>query len=469
LVSSESAARATASDAALTRAIDRYNALCADPSLVDRKIIAAFCDAMRMRGLTFDGSPQCRSLRPAFLSYDRVAELGAAVRAMSAAFAVIERRALDDPSVARELGLSSDEAALAAVDPGYEGSTAVSRLDTFFDERVQVVEYNADSPAGMSYDAGQAHLVRDLPVMRRFMEEYDVEHVAADRGLRESLLSVWAEFRRRRAPDASPVPTVAIVDLAGAPTTAEFHLVARDFGEHGVKAAVCSPEELTYDGKELRAGGSHVDLVYRRLLVADFFAHYDLRHPLAAAYRDGAVCVASSFRCKFTHKKMALAMMCDPAKRTWFDENQLDAIARLVPHTSSLDGDAVGHAVENRSSLVLKPNDDYGGRNVIVGWECDDASWRAAVESAARAGGFVVQSRATAHFEDFPIFDPDAPELGYRIQRLLADCNPFIFRNGEVGGYLTRLSPSSIVNVARGGQAIPTFVICPRADAPQTP
>ena len=28
--------------------------------------------------------------------------------------------------------------------------------------------------------------------------------------------------------------------------------------------------------------------------------------------------------------------------------------------------------------------------------------------SAARAGGFVVQSRACAHFEDFPIFDPDS-------------------------------------------------------------
>lgn len=469
MASSESAAHATASDAALTRAVDRYNALCADPSLVDPKIITAFCDAMRTQGLTFDGSPQCRSLRPAFLSYDRVAELTAAVRTLAGAFLVIERRALADPSVARELGLSADEAALAAVDPGYEGSTAVSRLDTFFDERVQVVEYNADSPAGMSYDAGQALLVRDLPVMQRFMDEYYVEHVAADRGLRESLLSVWEEFRRRRAPKSAAIPTVAIVDLAGAPTTAEFHLVALDFEQHGVRAAVCSPEELTYDGTELRTGGSRVDLVYRRLLVSDFLAHYDLRHPLAAAYRNGAVCVASSFRCKFTHKKMALAMMCDPAKRAWFDPSQHDAIARLVPHTSPVDGDTVGHAVEHRTSLVLKPNDDYGGRNVIVGWECDEASWRAAVESAARLGGFVVQSRAAAHYEDFPIFDPDAPELGYRIQRLLADCNPFIFRNGEVGGYLTRLSPSSIVNVARGGQAIPTFVISPRADDPQTP
>ena len=424
---------------------------------------------MRMRGLTFDGSPQCRSLRPAFLSRDRVSELGAAVKALSAAFRVIERRALADPSVARELGLSDDEAALAAVDPGYEGSTAVSRLDTFFDDCVQVVEYNADSPAGMSYDAGQARLIRDLPVMQRFMDEYDVEHVAADGELRESLLSVWAEFRQRRAPGASAIPTVAIVDLAGAPTTAEFHLVASDLEANGVPAAVCSPEDLTYDGSALRAGGKRVDLVYRRLLVSDFLAHYDLRHPLAAAYRDGIVCVASSFRCKFTHKKMALAMMSDPAKRSWFDGPTRDAIAQLVPRTSSLDGDAINYAVENQTSLVLKPNDDYGGRNVIVGWECEESAWRVALEGAARTGDYVVQSRAAAHFEDYPIFDPAAPELGYRIQRLLADCNPFIFRNGEVGGYLTRLSPSSIVNVARGGQAIPTFIIAPRANGSQTP
>jgi hypothetical protein len=321
----------------------------------------------------------------------------------------------------------------------------------------------------MSYDAGQARLVRDLPVMQRFMEEFDVQHIAADRGLRESLLSVWAEFRRRRMPDGVAIPAVAIVDLAGAPTTAEFHLVARDLAAHGVPASVCSPEDLTYDGATLRAGGLRVDLVYRRLLVSDFLAHYDLRHPLAAAYMDGAVCVASSFRCKFAHKKMALAIMCDPNKRAWFDEAQLDAIAALVPLTFGLGPGDIGRAIEDRRSLVLKPNDDYGGRNVIVGWECDDAAWRTSIEEAAHRGGFVIQSRAAARYEDFPIFDPDAPERGHRLQRLLTDCNPFIFRNGEVGGYLTRLSPSAIVNVARGGQAIPTFVISPRADALQTP
>jgi hypothetical protein len=459
------AARATASDAALTRAIDRYNALCADPSLVDQRVIASLSDAMRHNGLTFDGYPQCRSLRPAFLSADRVAELKAAVATLASAFAIIERRALADPSVARELGLSADEMAMAAVDPGYDGPTAVSRLDTFFDDHIQVVEYNADSPAGMSYDAGQARLVRELAVMQRFMEEYDVEHVPADRGLRVSLLSAWNEFRERRMPGADAVPTVAIVDLAGAPTTAEFHLVARDFEAHGVNAFVCSPEELTYDGTTLRAGGTRVDLVYRRLLVSDFFAHYDVRHPLAAAYSDGKVCVASSFRCKFAHKKMALAIMCDPAKRAWFDDVQRAAIARLVPQTSALDRSAIGAAVDHRQTLVLKPNDDYGGRNVIVGWECEPAAWRSAVEDAAAAGGFVIQSRASARFEDFPVFDPDAPQRGHRIQRLLADCNPFIFRNGEVGGYLTRLSPTAIVNVARGGQAIPTFVITPKESA----
>jgi hypothetical protein len=162
---------------------------------------------------------------------------------------------------------------------------------------------------------------------------------------------------------------------------------------------------------------------------------------------------------------MALEMMCDPAKRSWFDDVQFAAIERLVPQTSALDRSAMDAAIEHRQTLVLKPNDDYGGRNVIVGWECEPAAWRRAIEGAAAAGGFVIQSRASARFEDFPVFDPDAPQRGHRIQRLLADCNPFIFRHGEVGGYLTRLSPTAIVNVARGGQAIPTFVITPRESA----
>ena len=413
---------------------------------------------MRSAGLTFAGKPQCRSLRPAFITRERAAALREVTRLVFDALEAVEERALRDRSFARSLGLTDDELELAAIDPGYDGSTAVSRLDMFFDDRPVAIEYNADSPAGMSYDAGQARIALDLPPMQRFASKHSVEHLAADAALRESLLSVWREYRARRAPSAPESPTVAIVDVADAPTTAEFHLVASDLKAHGVEALVAAPEDLTFDGSALYAGAKPVHMVYRRLLVSDFLARYGPGHPLAAAYRAGLACVASSFRCKIAHKKLAFAALVDPAVQLGFDEGRRESLFPLIPPTFRLGEGIKASALQAQALSVLKPNDDYGGRGVLAGWECTSEEWRAALDAALN-DDYVVQFRAPARYEDFPIFDPDAPEKGVRLERLLVDCNPFVFRNGEMGGLLTRLSPTAVVNVARGGQAVPTFVV----------
>lgn len=460
--SSEYAALATRDARFVRRAAARYHELCADDALAGPHVIASFVAAMRERGLTFAGRPQCRSLRPYFVTPGQVAKLREAVAALSSAFDVLDRRALRDPQLAFDLGLSPAERALMAVDPGYEGGAVVSRFDMFFDLEPSAIEYNADSPAGVSYEAGQAELMARTPVFERFASEFGISHLAGDRALREALLAVWAEFRHNVMPQRPALPTVAIVDLPNASTTAEFQLVARDLLAHGVGAMIVSPDELSFDGQALRARGAEIDLVYRRLLVAEFLARYDLTHPLAQAYVQRKVCVASSFRCKIAHKKYALAAMCDPRNAGWFDERQRAAIADLIPLTLALTSDgARDAALHERADWVLKPNDAYGGVDVVLGSELDDAAWERALDDALGAG-YVVQRRVAPRVEEFPVFDPDAPERGWRLETVLADCNPFVFR-GALGGLLARLSTEPIVNVTRGGQAIPTFVISPTA------
>jgi hypothetical protein len=453
-----SAARATAPDDALARSVERYNALCLDPKVVSPALIADFADSMRAAGLTFGGKLQCRSLRPAFITKERLAVLRDATRVIVDALELVEEKALEDRSFARSLGLSDAEIALAAIDPGYSGSTAVSRLDMYFDDEPDAIEYNADSPAGMAYEAGQARIAMGLPPMQRFAAEQRVDHLPVDVALREALLSVWHEFRERRAPHAPTSPTIAIVDMADAPTTAEFHLVARDLNDHGIAAIVASPDDLRYDGAALFVGGTRVHMVYRRLLVSDFLARYGLDHPLAAAYRHGGTCVASSFRCKIAHKKLALAAIVDEYNPLGLSDSQCEVLYQLIPPTIRLTESNRAVALMSQQLNVLKPNDSYGGRGVVVGWECSADEWRSAID-AATDGEYVLQIRAMARYEMFPIFDPDAPETGVRLERLLVDCNPFVFRDGELGGLLTRLSPTAIVNVARGGQAVPTFVV----------
>jgi uncharacterized circularly permuted ATP-grasp superfamily protein len=447
-------------DAWLARAVERYHELCTDQKLAGPEVVAGFVQGQLDAGLTFGGVVQCRSLRPSFITRERLEALRRAVTSLWSAFRAIESRAVDDASLATELGLSADERVLASFDPGYADATIVSRLDTYFDERPKVLEYNADSPAGMSYQAGQAELMRRLPVMSRFSHEFELEELRSDITLRETLLDVWREFAVGKGKGVGLMPSIAIVDLAGAATSAEFHLVARDFEQHGIPALIATPQDLSYTDGRLRACGRVVDLVYKRLLVADFLAHYDLRHPLVQAYADGAVCMASSFRCTIAHKKKALAVLANPRHAAWFTDVERAAISDLLAKTYPI-GEVDRSALESaRTSWALKPNDAHGGEGVVLGWECDDAQWRSALDVAER-GDYVVQERVEPTHGTYPIFDADAPQKGAKMRTLIEDCNAYVFR-GSLGGILTRLSEAAVINVSRGGQAIPTFVLFPR-------
>jgi uncharacterized circularly permuted ATP-grasp superfamily protein len=445
-------------DAWLARAVDRYHELCADPSLAGPDVVAEFVGAQRASGLTFGGAVQCRSLRPAFITPERLAALRSSVTALWGALCVLETRAQRDATLAADLGLSADERALVAIDPGYDDATVVSRLDTYFDAGPRVLEYNADSPAGMSYQAGQASLIRKLPVMARFATEYRLQQLRADVALRETLLAVWAQFARRKG-IADAKPSVAIVDLAAAATSPEFRLVAQDLADHGVQAVIATPDDLRYEQGALLAFGRRVDLVYKRLLVADFLARYDLDHPLIRAYADGAACVASSFRCVITHKKKALFALRDPRHASWFSDEQRRAIEEHIALTWPLEARSRVELEAARADSVLKPNDAHGGENVVLGWECDDAQWRSALD-VAEQGEYVIQQRVAPTRGRYPVFDAEAPHLGAELRTLIEDCNAYVFR-GALGGILTRLSDAEVINVSRGGQAIPTFVLQP--------
>ncbi len=451
-------------DEFLARAIDRYHELCKDASLAGPDVVQAFVQAQLDAKLTFGGVVQCRSLRPALLTAERLRELERAVELLWQAFRQIEERALRDPSLAVALGLTEQERLLAKIEPGYRDATVVSRLDTYFRERPLVLEYNADSPAGISYQAGQTALMRQTPVFARFCQEYRLEEMHADTSLRETLLEVWREFadaRRGRhagADGPSSVPTIAVVDLAGAATGPEFELVVRDLRKHDIPAFIAAPEDLRYESGELRAFGKRIDMVYKRLLVADFLAHFDLQHPLIRAYADGAVCVASSFRCTIAHKKKALAILKDPARAGWFSAEQRHAIETLVPNTWAADSFANSDgAARPQNGLLLKPNDAHGGDGITLGWDVDAGTWLAARADATH-NGFVVQERVEPRMSTYPIFDLSAPADGAKLQTLIEDCNAYVFR-GRLGGVLTRLSQQPVINVSKGGQAVPTFVL----------
>src|SRR5262249_9116915 len=145
--------------------------------------------------------------------------------------------------------------------------------------------------------------------------------------LRETLLNVFREWGAARAPN------IAILDWKNLPTEHEFVLLRDAFAAHGIRAIICSPDELEFTGSRLRCGDFRIDLVYKRILVHEFLARYDESHPLIRAYRDRAVCLVNPFRCKILHKKASFEMLTDERNQKWFSRTEHDAILRSVPWT----------------------------------------------------------------------------------------------------------------------------------------
>jgi uncharacterized circularly permuted ATP-grasp superfamily protein len=105
---------------------------------------------------------------------------------------------------------------------------------------------------------------------------------------------------------------------------------------------------------------------------------------------------------------------------------------------------------------VLKPNDEYGGTGVTLGWETAETAWDEAIERAVRESdrGWVAQERINIRRERFPVCDGDTV-----VERdMLVDFAPYLFR-GRVAGFLTRLSATGLANVTSGGGQVPAFVV----------
>jgi len=218
-----------------------------------------------------------------------------------------------------------------------------------------------------------------------------------------------------------------------------------------------------YPAIGLAGGAFHIDLVYKRVIIHEFLARYGDTHPLVRAYVNHDVCLVNPFRCKIMHKKAVFEMLTDEQCRGWFTRSEQEAIRRSVPWTrrgadrkTTREGRKIGlldFIRRNRSCLVLKPNDDYGGHGVHFGAQLDEHEWDNAIQTTLSAD-YIVQDALDLHPEVFPIFS----ETDWKLQPMFVDTNPFLFR-GKVCGAMVRLSATPIVNVTSGGAETGFFVL----------
>ena len=443
-------------------AVARYHELLANNDLAEASRVL-LDQGLENAKLIFGGRRLSPYLRPHFVLETDFARICEICETVWSAIQKVKDAAVVDPNVVDDLGLTEIERDLVAIDPGYTAVSPTSRLDSFLTQSAySFVELNGESPAGIAYADAAYDIFSSLPVMQEFAKTYNVRPMYGKSLMLEVLLSSYQEYLGRK-PERPPC--IAIIDLADVPTVKEFELFREFFEKSGYPSVICTPQQLEFSNNRLSVSGQEIDIVYKRLLVNEYLPIVKEYPALLDAYRAGAICMVNSFRSKLIHKKALFAVLTDPKHAALFSQPELDAIKAHVPWTRVVRDertDYFGRDVNlldfiraDGERMVLKPNDDYGGHGITIGWNIDQRGWDEAINDALANGDYLVQERVPTARETFPALTDDG-QVEFAEQ--LVDLDPLLF-NGKVGSAFTRLSFTELANVSSGGGMVPTYII----------
>ena len=444
-----------------SRAVHDYNALIErEPRLLEESR-AFLTERLNEVRFVFGGRMLSPYLRPHFVTRDDWQRISTACETVFSAIEKVGRAMPTDALMLQQIGLTDGERELVAIDPGYDDVSVTSRLDSFLtSDKYQFVELNAECPAGIAYQDVAAEMFLELPLMRQFRQGHAVTPMYCREHLLDALVRIYQRVR-----GSGVRPNIGIVDYKGLPTQREFELFKEYFESRGYNATIADPRDLEVREGKLHHGDFRIDLVYRRVLATELLEKIDECRAFVDAYRSGAAVYVNSFRTTYVHKKMLFGVLTDQRHQHYFTDIEREAIRQSVPWTRRVEQTATTHAGDqidlldfvrrNRSTLVLKPNDDYGGHGIYIGWESDERAWDQAIEKAL-VEDYLVQERVTTSREIFPYVNAEAGEV-QMIEQLL-DLDPLLFF-GRVRGAFTRLSSSSLANVTSGAGMVPTMLV----------
>lgn len=194
------------------------------------------------------------------------------------------------------------------------------------------------------------------------------------------------EYRRQRG--LSHLQTVAIVDADPEHQYLypEFILTKAMLERAGIKAFICSPEDLHFDGHELTVEGAKIDLVYNRH--TDFYLTGVEMARLRQAYASGAVVLTPNPHHHALYANKAnLVSLSDPefiAKLALGDEQKKALSA--VPATYRVTAEKRDWFWDKRKSFFFKPVSGHAGKAVYRG----DKVTKSVFEHICQ-GGYIAQ------------------------------------------------------------------------------
>ncbi len=445
----------------LSEAIARYHKILESESYKDLSWAATLRQNMEQAGLVVSGRPVCPVLRPHFVTTRQYASLTKSTETLLSAFERIKTLALSTPSLQARMEMLPAEKMLAAIDPGYSHFSVASFLETSLNNgSLHFMDYVADAPMGTAYSEALTNLFWETGPMKEFRKKYALTKLPGTKPLLKALLRAYKDFGGKKP------PTIAIVELKQPFQTmesAEYHLLAEIFRQNGFPAEVVNLDQMEYKNGILRRGDYVINLVYRCVKVQEFLIRYDLTHPLVRAYKERAICMVNSFRAELARKKAIFDLLTDETITSTFPAAERKVLRDSIPWTRVVAAssttfqnqtvDLVEFIQKNRTTLVLRPNDDAGDHHEVRGWETDDAGWDRAVKTALRTP-YVVQQRTEPAVAPFPVFQWGSMD----VKNLKIDVHPQTLL-GKVTGCSSWLSTVESSRFSTLSGVAPTFLL----------
>lgn len=442
-------------------AIDHYHHLIASDLTAAEDQLTELVQKQRDRRILFGDRPLSHSLRPAFLSEGIYTDVQDTVYLIRQAVVKIAAQFLNDERVLKdELGMEDWELELAAIPTNVLRLAAHARMDSFVTEdSFKFVEINGESPAGMAYLHQIAQVYRELPIFQAFQQKFPVRFVSP----MEHLLAAHVMIYHEQFEGKEEFPSFAIVDHLDVPTIHEFHLLKEYFERHGYPCEIVAPQELECHDGWIYANGRRIDILYRRLLINEYYEMRDECPAFLEGYKAQKTCYLNSLRTKLVHKKAIFAFLTDERYTHILNPQQQAAINRHIPWTRRLRPirsqfrglpiDLPAFTRNNRENFIIKPNDEYGGKGVTLGFAATQSEWDAAIEEGLKHG-HVVQEVVDIHREPYLMKTGD----DWKYVPTVVDLDPYL--NGPLmGGCLVRTSASNLANVTAGGGTLPMFIL----------
>jgi len=442
-------------------AVTRYQNILETESFRDLAWADELAKKMDEQRMVIAGRPVSPFLRPHFITRKQYDHMVTASESLTSAIDRVKRLALATPQLLSRMSLLPAEKMLAQIDPGYSYLAVTSLLDTHMQNgHLHFNQYSAETPSGVAYGELLADLFYEAAPVKEFRKKHTLVKVGGTKFLLAAILRAYKEYGGKKKPN------IAILEFRQPFAnfeSGEYQLLAQLFRKQGYNTEVISLEQLEYKNGMLRRGDFEIDLVYRRVRIAEFLVRFDLNHALLRAYRERNVCLVNNFRGEVAQKKAIFDLLTDETVTANFPLIERKAIREYIPWTR-----VVGHAkssfhgkpidlpefvMSNRERLILRPNDQTSDLPEVRGWEVDDAQWDRALRRAT-ANAYVVQERVESVHAPFPV----RTYAGLEYRDMNIEVHPHSFL-GKVHGCTTWLSTPSASGFSTASGLAPTFVL----------